>query len=99
MENTDEWHKIGNKLTAMFNICSCQRKLKTIIDNLYSIYVRLENKDFNFTGSEWLIIAMIDKHTDAICHGTNCEYPILNKDNKLWKFIIEVKDSPYLEDN
>lgn len=99
MVDSKEWHTIGDKLTAIFNICSCQRKLKTIIDNLYEIYVKLENQNFTFTGTEWLIIAMIDRNTDAITHGINCEYPILNKEDELWKWILEVKDNPNLEDN
>lgn len=99
-----EWHKIGDHLCAIFRICSCQRKLKTIVDNLYSIYTKLETFQndrvpLDFTGAEWLLVAMIDKNTEAITHGTNCEYPILNKDNELWKWVIEVKNNPNLEDN
>ncbi len=99
MVDNKEWHRIGDELCRIFNICSCQRKLKTIIDNLYSIYLRLEKRDFTFTGTEWLIIAMIDRNSDAITHGINCEYPILNKDNYIWKFIIESYNNPNLEDN
>ncbi len=98
-EETKEWHKIGDMLTTYFRICSCQRKLKTIIDNLYQIYLKLEARTFNFTGTEWLIIAMMDRNTEAITHGVNCEYPILNKDDVFWKWIVEIKDSPYLKDN
>ncbi len=94
-----EWHKIGDRLTSMFNICSCQRKLKTIVDNLYEIYIKLEAQNFTFTGTEWLIIAMLDRHSNAVYHGINCEYPILNKEDELWKWIIETKDNPNLEDN
>lgn len=101
----EEWHKIGNKLTAYFGICNCQRKLKSIIDNLYSIYDKCnrayEDTDCkrDFTGAEWLLIAILDRHSDLITHGTNCEYPIINKDNWFWQWIIEIKDSPSLNDN
>jgi len=99
MKNTEEWHKIGDRLTSYFAICSCQRKLKSIIDNLYSIYIKIENQDYNFTGAEWLLIAFLDATTNSITHGINCEYPIIRNNDPLWKWIIEVKDSPYLEDN
>lgn len=101
MKSIDEWHKIGNKLTSYFGICSCQRKLKTIVDSLYSIYKKLDTDEltFEFTGTEWLIIALLDANTDAITHGTNCEYPILNRDHEFWKWIIEIKDNVNLEDN
>lgn len=99
MENINEWHKIGNKLTGYFKICQCQRKLKTIVDNLVSIYEKLKERDFNFTGAEWLLIAMMDRSSDAITHGTNCEYPILQEDDPFWKWLLEIKDNPYLEDN
>ncbi len=103
MNNTEEWHKIGNKLTSWFGICSCQRKLKSIINNLYSIYEKCNGAyegthDRDFTGAEWLLIALLDK-AGAITHGINCEYPIINKELEFWKWIIEIKDSPYLEDN
>jgi aspartate oxidase len=100
MKNIDEWHKIGNTLSDYFGICRCQRKLKTIVDNLVSIYEKCNSTDENnFTGAEWLIIALMDRNTNAITHGTNCEYPIINKEDEFWKWILEVKDSPYLEDN
>lgn len=98
-EELKEWHKIGDKLTKYFNICSCQRKLKTIVDNLVSIYEKCLIRDYNFTGAEWLLIAMLDSFSSAICHETNCEYPIIMKDDEFWKWIMEVKDSPYLKDN
>ncbi len=101
MVDSEEWHKIGDKLTGYFKICGCQRKLKTIVNNLYSIYYKLdkESPDYNFTGTEWLIRAMLDRSSNAIMHGTNCEYPILNKEDEFWKWILEVKDNPNLEDN
>lgn len=100
----EEWHKIGNTLCDYFQICRCQRKLKTIIDNLISIYEKCNGAyerthERDFTGAEWLIIAILDARSDAIMHGVNCEYPIINKEDDFWKWILEVKDSPYLEDN
>lgn len=97
--NDKEWHKIGDWLTSYFKICSCQRKLKTIVDNLYEIYLKLEKRDFNFTGAEWLLLAILDQNTNAIMHGINCEYPILIKEDKLWEWVLETKDNPNLEDN
>lgn len=102
--NNEEWHRIGDTLTSFFGICNCQRKLKSIVDNLFFIYEKCNgNKDKvyerEFTGTEWLIIALLDKNSQAITHGTNCEYPIINKKNEFWKWIIEVKDNPNLEDN
>lgn len=100
MKDIKEWHKIGDKLTDYFGICNCQRKLKSIIDDLYIIYLKLKTRNFEmFTGNEWLLIALLDKNSTAVTHGINCEYPILNEEDELWKFILEVKDSPYLEDN
>lgn len=103
VDNT-EWHKIGDKLTGYFGICSCQRKLKSIIDNLYSIYEKCNGAqegthERDFTGAEWLLIAILDKGSNLITHGINCEYPIINSDDEFWKWIIVVKDNPNLEDN
>lgn len=94
-----EWHKIGNALTGYFGICNCQRKLKTIVDSLYDIYLKLEKRDFNFTGAEWILIAIMDRSSNAITHGVNCEYPILMKDDEFWKWLLEVRNNPNLEDN
>ena len=104
MEKHKSWHEIGDELTSKFNICGCQRKLKTIVDNLYSIYQKLitfqdTGDDLDFTGAEWLLVAMIDKNTKAITHGVNCEYPIINQDDEFWKWVIETKDNPNLKDN
>ena len=90
----ENWDNLQYRLTTFFGICSCQRKLKTIIDNLVSIKEKLIDRNFNFTGSEWLIIAILDKNTDSITHGINCEYPIINTENPMWKWIDEVKDNP-----
>lgn len=102
MVNDEEWHKIGDELCAIFNICNCQRKIKSIIDNLYEIYIKIDNQyevPLNFTGAEWLLIAILDKGSNAISHGVNIEYPILNKDNFIWEFVLRVKDNENLEDN
>lgn len=104
MNATEEWHKVGDKLTSYFGICGCQRKLKSIIDNLVSIRDKCITGERNFTGAEWLVLAMIDAKqkghlSDAIVHGTNCEYPIIMRDHPFWKWLDEVKDSPYLNDN
>jgi hypothetical protein len=103
MKDIDEWHKIGDKLTSYFGICNCQRKLKSIIDALYSIYVKcqLDTSDpkRQFTGAEWLLIALIDSASDRIEHGVSCEYPIIIENHPFWQWIVEIKDSPYLEDN
>lgn len=103
IKNLDEWSKIQYTLCNYFQICDCQRKLKTIIDNLVSIHDKClgafeGTHDRDFTGAEWLIIAILDRNSKAISHGINCEYPMVNKDDDLWKWVMEVKDSPYLED-
>lgn len=99
----NEWHKIGYKLTKYLKICSCQRKLKSIVDNLVSIYEKCVGAyegthERNFTGAEWALIAMLENY-DYITHGINCEYPIIIKDHEFWKWLLEIKDSPYLQDN
>jgi len=104
MENIEEWHKIGNILAFYFDTCSCQRKLKSIIDSLYIIYQKIESSEekgvpISFTGSEYLLISIMDSKNLGINHGINIEYPILIRNTPFWKWILEVKDSPYLEDN
>jgi aspartate oxidase len=101
MNGTDinEWHKIGDKLTDYFGICRCQRKLKTIVDNLLSIREKCLNGYRDFTGAEWLILAIMDRNSTAIMHGTNCEYPIIMNDDPFWKWLDEIKDNPNLKDN
>jgi hypothetical protein len=97
--DTKEWHKIGDKLTGYFGICSCQRKLKTIIENLVSIKEKCLKQDYSFTGAEWLVLAQMERYSDAVCHGINCEYPIINENDPFWIWIEEVKNNPNLEDN
>ncbi len=97
--NLEEWKKIRDELTSIFGICSCQRKVKSIVLNLHSIYLKCQDRDYDFTGAEWLLIALLDKHSDAIMHGVNCEFPIINQQAKLWEFILRVVDNEFLEDN
>jgi hypothetical protein len=104
MKNIEEWYKIGNTLCDYFGICRCQRKLKTIVDNLVSIYEKSigafeGTHERDFTGAEWLLLAILNSKSTAVMHGINCEYPIINKEDDFWKWILEIKDSPYLEDN
>ena len=91
--------KIGAKLTSYFGICSCQRKLKSIIDNLENIKEKCLDRNYEFTGAEWLLIALIERNSNAITHGVNCEYPIINQDDPFWIWIDKVKNDPNLEDN
>lgn len=109
MNDIDEWHKIGNTLYDYFNICRCQRKLKTIVDNLISIKQKCidayeKNTPRNFTGAEWLLLALMDKMYDKegntpIMHGVNCEYPIVSNTHDLWVWLDKIKNNPNLEDN
>lgn len=99
MNDIKEWHKIGDKLTNYFGICQCQRKIKTIIDNLVSIHDKCLKRDYNFTGAEWLVIALMDRKSTAIVHGVNCEYPIIMEEDPFWIWVNEVKNNPNLEDN
>lgn len=91
--------QIGNLLTDYFQICKCQRKIKTIIDNLVSIRSKCNAQTYDFTGAEWLLLAMMDSNSNAVMHGINCEYPIINDSDTFWQWIDHVKDSPYLKDN
>lgn len=111
IENIDEWHKIGNELCNFLGWCTCQRKLKSIVDSFYNIYIKhvetsVENKEIgiSLSGSDYIIIAMLDRghvndKTSPITHGTNIEYPIINKEHIFWKMILKLKDNPYLQDN
>lgn len=93
------WNEISETLTEYFQICSCQRKIKSIVDNLAEIKDKCERRDFNFTGAEWLLIAIMDARSHAVAHGINCEYPIIRSSDDFWQFIDSVKDDPNLEDN
>jgi hypothetical protein len=93
-----QWHEIGNKLTKYLEICDCQRKLKSIISNLASIYDKCISKDYIFTGAEWLLLAMIERY-DFVNHGTNAEYPIINQEHEFWKFILDANSLSFLQDN
>jgi len=104
MVDNKEWHKIGNILTYYFGICRCQRKLKSIVDDLVRIKQKcIDANDLgtprDFTGAEWLLIAIIESKSDAITHGTNCEYPIIMREDPFWKWLDKVKNNPNLEDN
>lgn len=104
IENTEEWHKIGNKLCNFLGICSCQRKLKSIVDVLVRIHekgTRTDETVHNYTAEEYLILALLDDK-NLITHGVNCEYPIIlhiTKEEDFWEWVLKIKDSPYLEDN
>src|SRR5688572_32878637 len=100
------WKQINLVVTECVGIGGCQRKLKSIVDNLHSMYTRCiganeGTHEREFTGAEWLLIAIIEKHGkgEMITHGTNCEYPIIMKDHWFWKWLREVKDNPELSDN
>lgn len=109
MADSNEWHKIGSQLTTYFGICSCQRKLKSIVDNLSSIKQKCidaydKGTPRDFTGAEWLLLAIMNSMPDQkgntpVMHGTNCEYPIINESHFFWKWLDEVKNNPNLEDN
>jgi len=102
INNTDEWHKIGDKLCAFLKICACQRKLKSIVEVLVRIKEKGEKGDHGWTAEEYLILAMLDSR-DLITHGINCEYPIIlhmnGQQEDFWEWLEKIKDSPYLEDN
>jgi hypothetical protein len=73
-----EWHKIGEKLTSYFGICSCQQKLKSIVYNLLEIKTKCLNQDYNFTGAEWLILVQMEKgycdHCPLADKNVNVDY-------------------------
>ena len=99
IKNTTEWHKIGDKLTSILGICHCQRKLKSFVDILVSIHNKCNVRNWDaLTMEELFICAFLDK-LGILCHGTNCEYPIVAGAEAFWEWIFEIKDSPYLQDN
>lgn len=93
-----QWDEIREKLTSYFGVCPCQRKIKSIIDNLVSIKEKCLANNFDFTGAEWLLLALMDKYSNTIMHGINCEYPIINENDEFWVWIDEVKNNPNLID-
>lgn len=108
MIDDKEWHRIGDTLTEYLGICGCQRKIKSIVDNLWEM--KRKNQDAyengtkrEFTGSEWTLFAMMEnrggKLKGAVMHGVNCEYPIIIVEHSFWKWIDEIKNNPNLEDN
>lgn len=97
MNNIKKWHEIGNKLTHYLGICSCQRKLKSIVDVLVTIYNKSKTNESEWTSEEYLIIALLDSK-NLITHGVNIEYPII-VDNEFWQWINSVKNDVNLEDN
>lgn len=99
IKNIEEWHKIGNRLTYFLDVCACQRKLKSFVNILVSIHNKCKSQSWSeLTMEELFICALLDKK-GIICHGTNCEYPIIAGAEAFWDWIMEIKDSPYLEDN
>lgn len=98
MKDMETWKQINRKLTSYFEICRCQRKLKSIVDSLLLIREKCNNQEFEFTGSEWLLLALLEKHS-LITHGVNCEYPIIEEDQDFWKWLLILKNNPNLIDN
>lgn len=95
----ESWGQINKKLTSFMGICSCQRKLKSIINGLALIYEKGQTGEYPFDGNEWLLIALLEKHPDDIVtHGINCEYPIF-REHAFWDWVLETKDNPNLSDN
>lgn len=99
----EESDYIAKQLTSYFGICDCQRKIKSIVDALYSIYKKIHEYYENggepqLNGAEWLIVALMDAQSDAIDHGINCVHPIINERAKIWQWILKVKDNPELKD-
>ncbi len=102
MTNIEEWHKIGYRLAYYLDICGCQRKLKSIVDILVHIDIKISNQDWKALKAEELLITALLEKRGLLAHGTNCEYPIKSAQKfsiNFWNFIHEIKDSPYLEDN
>lgn len=73
--------------------------MKTIIDNLVSIKQKCIDRNYDFTGAEWLLLALMDKSNIGIIYGVNCEYPIINEDDPFWIWIDEIKNNKNLIDN
>src|SRR6478752_669190 len=99
MTNTEEWNKIGDKLTSILRICNCQSKLKSIVKILISIRDKCEAMEwYKLTPEELFICAFLDRE-GILTHGTNCEYPIVAGAEAFWEWIDEIKNNSDLEDN
>jgi hypothetical protein len=100
--NYEEWRFIGAKLTDYLRICSCQRKLKSIVDVLVRIYEKRNDDEPAWTDEEYLILALLDS-IGLVTHGSNIEYPIIldmtRRGDDFWEWIMKVKDDPNLENN
>ena len=92
-----EWKEINKRLTSELGICSCQRKLKSIIDCLVQIKRKTESGNRVYNGQEFLICALLEEK-GLIEHGINCEYPLLWNDD-FWQWIEETAKNPDLCDN
>lgn len=94
----ESWHDILENLTGHFGVCNCQRKIRTIILDLHRIKTKCLNSDYTFSGSEWLLLAIMESN-GLVTHGINCEYPIIYETDPFWAWIDEVINNPNLEDN
>lgn len=97
MENIEEWHKLGNKLSEQLGICNCQRKIKSITTVLLNIKHKSESNTHGYTAEEHLICALLHR-IGIMTHGINAEYPYL-VDNEFWQWLENIKDDPNLSDN
>lgn len=104
LTNYDEWKKIQRRLCYYLQICSCQRKVKSLVDVLVRIWDNGHYREEDgcsprrpWTDYEYLILAQLDQ-LQLITHGINCEYPIITT-NEFWEWLLSIKDSPFLEDN
>lgn len=99
-EHNAEWNRLNRKLCSLLQICPCQRKLKSIVMILLSIYNKLIVMKWDeLTPEELLICNLLDVNTEWITHGVNCEYPILKRGGELWDFVLSAQYNPALIDN
>lgn len=99
----DKWDSIGEELTEILGICSCQSKLKSIVVDLAKIRKKCIDAieigtPRDFTGAEWLLIALMDENDLGFLHGINCRYPLINEGHELWTFIDSIINDEALID-
>ena len=94
--NYDSFEEVRIKLSVYLNICPCQRKLRSIVDQLYNIKRNIYRLN-PINSEDVLLCAILDK-LNILEHGINCEYPILTN-MEFWKFIDKCYSNPNVINN
>lgn len=97
MVDNKEWHLIGDRITRRLHICTCQRKLKSFVDELLAVKAIVQDWSLPVLSHQYMLIAWLGS-LDLIEHGSNIEHAWL-ADEEFWEWLETIKDSPNLEDN